>query len=159
MEKRGFLLAEETLKMILAVIAIGFLAYLLFSIYSARKESKELELAKSSLEHLIEEINSDATEIDIYNPANSWWYVASWPISGEKPLYCENVGWERCLCICKFSFFQETTPSKLSDLCDNEGICMESSAYVNDNGKFYIQIENPPLRLKINNEKEISKNE
>ncbi|KKK68866.1 hypothetical protein LCGC14_2939740, partial [marine sediment metagenome] len=33
MKKKGFLLAEETLKMILAVIAIGFLAFFLTSLY------------------------------------------------------------------------------------------------------------------------------
>ena len=41
--KKGFLLAEETLKIILAVIAIGFLAYLLFSIYKSGSDSKNLE--------------------------------------------------------------------------------------------------------------------
>ncbi len=158
MDKRGFLLAEETLKIILAVIAIGFLAYLLFSIYSARKEARDLELAKESLEYLVQEINLGATEVDIYNPANSWWYLVSWPISGEKPLYCENIGWEKCLCICKFSVAQETTPSKFSSLCDDVGVCMENSAYVNNDGDFYIQIKNPPLTLKINNQ-EISEKE
>ncbi len=159
MDKRGFLLAEETLKIILAVISIGFLAYLLFSIYSVRRESRDLELAKSSLEHLIKEIDVGATEVDIYNPADSWWYVVSWPIIGEKPLYCENIGWEKCLCICKFSTAQMVSPSKLSSLCDNKGVCMESSAYVNNNGDFYIWIEKAPLTLKINNEREISKKE
>jgi len=58
LNKRGFLLGEETLKIIIAIIAISFLVYLLFSLYSANRTSKDLELAKSSLNHLIEEINS-----------------------------------------------------------------------------------------------------
>ena len=44
-DKKGFLLAEETLKIILAVIAIGFLAYLLVSIYFNYRENKDLEMA------------------------------------------------------------------------------------------------------------------
>ena len=155
-DKKGFLLAEETLKIILAVIAIGFLAYLLFSIYFNYRENKDLEMAKASLEHLIEKINSGSAEAEIYNPTtNNAWYIASWPISGKKPLYCDNLGWETCLCICKFST-QLMTPSKLSELCDDKGVCMESSASVNDDGEFYIQIKEPPLELKINNAKEIS---
>ena len=156
--KKGFLLAEETLKIILAVIAIGFLAYLLFSLYNSNKNAKDLELAEASLEHLVKEIASGSTEIEIYNPTtNNAWYVVGWPVSGERPLYCDNLGWEKCLCICKFSVLQMVTPSKLSKLCDDKGVCMESSASVNDGGEFYIQIkEPPPLKLKINNAKEIS---
>ena len=158
-DKRGFLLAEETLKIILAVIAIGFLAFLLFSLYSNYR-NKDLKLAEASLEHLVKEIDSGSTEVEIYNPTtDNAWYVVGWPVSGEKPLYCDNLGWEKCLCICKFSILQIVTPSKLSKLCDDKGVCMESSASVNDDGEFYIQIEEPPpLELKINNAKEISKN-
>ncbi len=157
-DKKGFLLAEETLKIILAVIAIGFLAYLLVSIYFNYKGNKDLEMAKASLEHLIEEIDSGSAEVEIYNPTtNDEWYIVSWPVSGEKPLYCDNLGWETCLCICKLSVAQIVTPSRYSELCDNQGVCMQSSASVNDEEGFYIQIKEPPLELKINNAKEISK--
>lgn len=156
--KKGFLLAEETLKIILAVIAIGFLAYLLFSIYNANKSAKDLELAESSLNHLAEVINSEAIETEIYNPTTKdAWYIASWPTSGEKPLYCENLGWDKCLCICKFGALQIINPSKLSNFCDEKGVCLESLAKVNDDGNFYIQIKDPPLELKISDVKEISK--
>jgi len=156
-DKKGFLLAEETLKIILSVIAIGFLAYLLFSIYNANKEAKDLELAEASLEHLTAEIDSGSVDIEIYNPTtNNAWYIVGWPVSGEKPLYCDNLGWEKCLCICKYSSAQIINPSKLSRLCDKTGVCTSNSASVNDEGKFYLQIKEPPLELKINDVKEIS---
>ena len=156
--KRGFLLAEETLKIILAVIAIGFLAYLLFSVYNANKSAKDLELAEASLEHIIESANSGLTEIEIYNPSTrDAWFIIGWPVSGEKPLYCANLGWEKCLCICKLADLGLMSPSKLKDRCDENGVCKESSVSVNNNGEFYIQIKEPlPLELKINEGKEIS---
>ena len=40
MNKKGFLLAEETLKIVLAVIAIGLLAFLLFSFIITGKMQK-----------------------------------------------------------------------------------------------------------------------
>ena len=155
MEKRGFLLAEETLKIILAVIAIGFLAYLLFSIYSARKESKELELAKSSLEHLVNEINSDATEVDIYNP--SGWWIASWPYQDIKPDFCSNLGWENCICIFPKGL-GSIRPESYAESSDN-GVCKEVSKRVfvsSVKGKQSpIKIEDPPLVLDINYGEEI----
>lgn len=75
MNKKGFLLGEETLKIILAVISIGFLVSFLGALYYNSIKDKDLELAKASLEHLIDEINAGATEVDIYNPEE--WYVLS----------------------------------------------------------------------------------
>ncbi len=160
MEKRGFLLAEETLKIILAVIAIGFLAYLLFSIYSARKESKELELAKASLDFLIEEINSDKTEIEIYNPSSTAlkkWWIASWPYNNIMPKSCSNVGWENCICI--FSG-RSIKPEGYAEDSDNHGVCREVSKRVivsSVEGKQSpVEIADPPLRLNANYGEEIT---
>jgi len=170
MNKRGFLLAEETLKIVIAVIAIGFLIYFLTSIYLRSQESKDLELAKSSLEHLISEINLESSEVEIYNPKG--WVVVSWPsdiisrtllhpLSGEvekdMPNFCENLNWETCLCICK---------NRKAEDCDEKGVCENNEnklvvkgewdsvilyrEQVLEGDKNYIEIENPPLKLKIN---------
>src|SRR3989338_4460161 len=72
-EKRGFLLAEETLKIIIAVISIGFLIYFLAALYFASRDAEKLEQAGASLEFLINDI----------------------------PNSCLNIGWEKCICICE----------------------------------------------------------
>jgi len=148
--RRGFLLAEETLKIVIAVICLLFLAYLLVSIYLNNKTDEELELAKSSLEHLVEEINAGNGEVEIYNPKG--WVISSWPrdtvksriifdqeIKGDIPLSCSNLGWDSCICICDDAFNFEGND------CDKKGICLKNSAEVQEGG---IKIE-PPLILKI----------
>ncbi len=144
MNREGFLLAEETLKIIIAVIAIGFLAFFLFSLYSSNQNSKNLELAKASLSHLIEEINSGKTEVEIYNPNK--WVVSSWPQAGKRPLSCSNIGLESCLCVCKGGDAED---------CDDRGVCLENEFNLKERS---IKIKDPPLTLIINQEnKEISK--
>ena len=123
--KKGLLLAEETLKIIIAVIAIGFLGYLLVSLYFSAKTSKELEQAESSLNFLLSETQSGSVTIDIYNPKN-WWLISS---SGE-------------LCICKD---EERTS------CREEGICSQSAFTFENN----IKIKDPPITLSINQQSKI----
>jgi len=170
-DKRGFLLAEETLKIVIAVIAIGFLIYFLTSIYLRSQESKDLELAKASLEHLISEVNSmeegKEKSVEIYNPKG--WVVVSWPSDivsrtwywakqNEKtiPNFCKNLNWESCICICKNRKAQD---------CDEKGICENNENNlvvrgewalvekrredISDGEKNAIEIENPPIKLKI----------
>lgn len=124
MNKRGFLLAEEVMKIIIAVIALGLLSYLLFSLYNLNRTSNELELAESSLEHLVQELNSGRDEIEIFNP-EGWWIIMD-ESSGE-----EN------LCICEDS-----------QKCEKSRACVE-----NPNGFSVgeeIEIKNPPIVLEIN---------
>jgi len=149
--RRGFLLAEETLKVILAVIAIGFLVYLLFSLYKAGKDSKDLELAKESLSFLQQEMNAEKTSIDIYNPEG--WNIGMWPhpvlVSGslgigaeaemQYPNSCSNLGWESCVCICE---------DNNEESCDENGACFNNEKKFNINGG-NIEINNPPIILKV----------
>lgn len=150
--KNGFLLAEETLKMVIAIIAILFLVYLLVSVYLSAKTKKELELAKASLENLITEANSGNTIIQIYNPKN--WFILSWPhdtaswdllpfprmvSNSGTPKTCENLGWSKCLCICD---------GDTQNSCDDNGICFENNLEVKDKE---IKLENLPVILEIKN--------
>jgi hypothetical protein len=152
MKKRGFLLAEETLKIILAVIAIGFLVYLLFSLYNANKASEELELAKASLNHLAEEINSEKAQVEIYNPEG--WFIISWPSAGEIPLSCSNLGWQNCICICDEGHITKYFKSE-AESCDATGACLENAYKLDLTEK--TKIKEPPITLDIDYEnKEIS---
>ena len=128
--KKGFLLAEETLKVILAVIAIGFLVFLLFSLYKAGKDSKDFELAKESLNFLEQEINAEKTSVDIYNPKG--WFIVSWiKGQGNNLKFCENLGLTNCLCIVKN---------------DDDGICIENKKQLRIQQPIPIE---PPLTLSI----------
>lgn len=139
--KRGFLLAEETLKIILAVIAIGFLAYFLISLYMSNQDSKNLEFAEESLAHLVGEINSEKIEVEVYNPKG--WHISSW--QEGLPLTCSNIGFDSCLCICG---------GKDAGDCDDKGTCLESEFSIEGD----IKIKDPPITLMIDQiNKQISK--
>ncbi|MBI2044057.1 hypothetical protein HYT24_01710 [Candidatus Pacearchaeota archaeon] len=158
--KRGFLLAEETLKIIIAVISIGFLIYFLAALYYNNKNSKDLELAEASLEHLTESINSNLNEVEIYNPGG--WIILSWPYKNENkiPNSCLNLGWQSCICIAEnVNIFQRAaklfsaTKDQTEELLENsdEGVCLENTKILTVKGeaqKNGIVIE-PPMKLNI----------
>jgi len=121
MNNKGFLLAEETIKIIIALICLTFLAYLLFSIYSNNKNNKDLEFAEASLEYLIERFNSGENSAEIYNPEG--WYVLNQP--------------EGKLCICEGKSFNMGPKD-----CAEFGVCVNSKFEI-ENGP--IEIKNPPV--------------
>ena len=157
-DKKGFLLAEETLKIILAVIAIGFLAFLLFSLYNANKTAKDLELAKESLDFLIQEINAQRAEVEIYNPKE--WIILSWPYGDtrEVPLSCLNLAWSNCICIAKDVSLAGKAISNLpwtDDLLERLRKKSDDGACRNNPEGFSIsepiKIKDPPITLSIEN--------
>ena len=161
---RGFLLAEETLKIIIAVICIGFLAYFLTSVYMKSKTDENLEFARASLEHLIKEAdsmkNGEVRNVEIWNPKD--WVIVSWPYNGIIPNSCSNLGWESCICISKDVNlgdqllsalpFTKSVSAKFKEKSD-KGVCLDNPH------KFVVKIGNnqqpisisPPLQLKIEN--------
>lgn len=150
---RGFLLGEETLKVVIAVICIMFLVYFLTSLYFANRNKKDLELAKASLTHLINETDNGNTQVEIYNPEG--WYIVSFPQTMKRslitspeeviPKQCSNLGWDNCLCICKFALY-----SYADKRCDKRGYCLESDFIVE--GKWITISAEPPLILTIDYE-------
>lgn len=150
--KRGFLLAEETLKIIIAVISIGFLVYFLTALYLNNKNSEELELAKASLNYIDESIKNNVGEVEIYNPEN--WIILSW--MDDLPNSCSNLGWRSCLCIAKNPNLLQTTWYALpitSDLIEklkknsDSGYCIDNvKRLVIKKG---INIDDPPIKLEI----------
>lgn len=96
--KNGFLLAEETLKIVVALIALGFLVYFLTALYFANINKQKLEQAENSLTRIgeISEGLADGnSELqDVSNPRG--WYLFSFT-GNVKPNSC--VG-ENCICIC-----------------------------------------------------------
>jgi len=167
-EKKGFLLAEETLKIIISVIVLVLLFALLGKLYYNHIRDKELEQATATLDRLILEINNGATEFQVYNPVDpkfdfNYWALMSWPHpSHGGPLVC---GGKPCLCVAVnvwslFSGFP-FVPNAIDrnrDNCDNlkKGICriVSKDIIVKGNINFQSPIgfkaSPPPLNLRIN---------
>ena len=118
--KKGFLLAEETLKIIIAVIAIGFLVYFLVSLYFSAKASKETEQSEETLNFILSEAAAGRAGVDVYNPKN-WWILFK---DGE-------------LCICE---------DNNAESCEDKGICLNNNGFSLESP---IKIENPPITLNI----------
>ena len=142
--KKGLLLPEETLKIVLAVISILFLIGFLVALYFSYVRNKDLEKAESSLEHLIESIQSGATEVEIWNPKG--WGVVYFHPGEDFPEACLNEEWESCICIC-----QPPGGAVGGYLvsCNNAGACLESDFAIKRGSYEYIEIKNPPLILTI----------
>ncbi len=150
--KKGFLLGEETVKIIIAVICLVALVYFLASLYISNR-NKDLELAQASLEKLITDINAGRTETEIYNPEG--WGIASFSSSGNIgiPDFCLNKGWNNCICTCEIA-----SGHTLITSCLTAGkmkiACSENDFFIKE------EIRNPPLLLSINqNDKKIFKRE
>jgi len=154
MNKKGFLLGEETLKIIIAVICIGFLVYLLFSLYYAHARNKELEQAKASLEYLIKEINAERTEVRIYNPEG--WDISSFKKPERIPNQCLSKGWESCICICQPAG-THAIKTTLNACNTALGICKESEFVVEGPAWTKAISIKPPLILSIDHENKIIK--
>ena len=119
MNKRGFFLAEETLKVLVAVICILFLAFFLVSLYNNRKSEQGIKEAEENLERIediISILSEGQTEVqDIPNPKG--WYLYTF-VEEKKPNSCFG---DNCLCICKSSIEIITPQTKK---CDEAGRCL-----------------------------------
>jgi len=128
--KRGFLLGEETVKIVIAVVVLIFLFGLLGKLYYSYSSNKELRQAEESLNYLLDEMSlmkvSDKRSVDIWNPVK--WCVVS-EISGSMPDKCVSSGWTNCLCICVPSSVGSGVGTGL--ICDLKGckaqsVCLSS---------------------------------
>ncbi|MBI2043511.1 hypothetical protein HYT25_03930 [Candidatus Pacearchaeota archaeon] len=154
--KRGFLLAEETLKIVVALIAITFLIYFLTSLYFARINEIEYEKAKTtlidsdeSLKATIENLNEGEIREYLINDPDDW-NIVSFTVN-TKPNLCPG---NSCLCLCKDSSKKIELQSKKCDK-ENEGICI--SANIDRDVKIKIQKDITKISIqKTGNEISIS---
>ncbi len=118
--KKGFLLAEETLKMIVALICIIFLVYIIMAIYNASTIDKKMEAAKGDIGK-IREISSSLNEGESQSqdiPDPSGWHIYTF-VGQEKPNSCLNTN---CVCVCKKSLVEFITSQ--TKKCDSDGACL-----------------------------------
>jgi len=120
--KKGMLLASETLKIILAVISIGFLVYLLAAIYFNSGDTKKLEQAEGTMERIenilerFDESNFSGENVNEINP--SGWKVFAFVEDETKPNSCSG---ENCLCICENVVLDYL--DRQVKRCDDLGVC------------------------------------
>ena len=146
-QKRGMLLANETVKLIITAIVLVFLVGLLVKLYYGYTEDRDLQQAKATLERLGVElpnlVEDQPTTFEIYNPIlnekKDWftgvhWTLFAWPTSGLMPKQCDSQGWESCICICQIRRFLANTGEEYLERCNAVGTCIESPshAYVNN---------------------------
>jgi hypothetical protein len=118
-DKKGFLLGEETVKIVIAVICIVFLIALLVVIYFAVSGSQEKKEAAASINITKNEIKrvdaggeAIATGTLIPNPGG--WYLFSFVDGDKKPNLCAG---ENCVCLCPADWFTQIRT------CDSKGAC------------------------------------
>ncbi len=128
-DKRGFMLGEETLKILVAVICIIFLVYILVAIYNSNTSAKKIEEAKnilSRIETIIVSLEEGAIENqDVPNPQG--WHLYSF-MEEEKPNSCLN---DNCLCICANSLIESIKSQ--AKKCDEKGACLVISNLATSN--------------------------
>ena len=117
------LLAEETLKMVIAVIVIVFLVYFLVNLYLGKlkddtiKKSEQL-LIKSdqSIKNVIDSLKEGESKSMILQEIS--WHLFSFTGNSEKPNSCTG---KSCVCICdevfEFGFVKQVNE------CNKNGVC------------------------------------
>jgi hypothetical protein len=127
LNKKGFLLASETLKIIIAVICIIFLIALLYSLYysvTGQEKVKQAQESKDKFSSEIVRINNggEFLEQGIHIPNPSGWFIMGFVGEDKKPNLCTG---QNCLCICEGTFLG-LDPFNLNlqiKKCDKEGAC------------------------------------
>lgn len=129
-DKRGFLLAEETLKIIIALIAIVFLAYFLVQIYLSKVNGDKLQQAEAllidsqeSLEILMNNVGEgNSLSRTVIEPEG--WYIFSFSGEMSKPNSCSG---ENCVCICDNALWDGFDGTNQQEKCDDGGACLAQS--------------------------------
>ena len=125
-DKEGMLLAEETLKMVVAVICIGFLIYFLTYLYFSKVGDEKVKQAEEILDKSSESVRvviSDLKEgefrdMAIINPDG--WYLMGFTGDNPKPNSCAG---ENCLCLCDILLDVNFWGSQVKE-CGDDGYCL-----------------------------------
>jgi len=121
--QRAFLLGEETLKIVVALICIVMLIYFLAMLYYAKVDSNKLRQAQALLTNSSESIKEKINNLDKINPVEQHlmnpkgWYLFSFVNGEEKPNSCAGLN---CLCICPSKNFWNSQVEK----CGDKGVCL-----------------------------------
>jgi len=126
--KKGFMLGEYTLKMIIAVLCILLLVYLLFSFYSSFTNKKDLNDAKETLNSLSEKMidaknKQERVTLPLLEP-DGWRLIG---YSGtEKPEQCTS----NCICLCADRLRDRWFKDQI-EKCEAIGVCKNFDKSIN----------------------------
>jgi len=160
MKKRGFLLAEQVVKIVIALISLSFLIYLLSSLYFSKigleNQQKAQDFVLGQHDSLKTFISSNLSKGDIvfFNPnVPNGWYLFSFT-GDERPTSCER---KKCLCVCDnvVDIF-----SRQIEECNEKGACLVVETLKDYDTEVEIELRVKPLTnlsiQKINNVIEVS---
>ena len=97
-DKKGFLLGEYTLKVIIAVLSLCLLLYLLASFYSSYQTDKDVNLAKASLKDISEKMslameNNIVQKSVLLSPVGA--EIKAYQKGQQRPTQC----FDNCVCL------------------------------------------------------------
>jgi len=149
--KNGMLLASETLKMILALIGIGFLVYLLAAIYFSSEDTKNLAHADASIDYIkkvLENIGQDPSFVgEMYGVNPHAWSLFGF-VNGLKPNQC--VG-QSCLCFCdhvREDYGVYIWEDRQESECSEDGLCL-IVGNLKWSGEIELGTASEPVNIKI----------
>lgn len=146
-KKGSTLLPEQVVKIVIALIVVGFLVFLLISLFFSRTDIDKQKQAEAflstganSLAPTIRDLPpGQKTTLTIFNP--SGWYLFSFTHveKGKIPAKC---GLEKCLCICDNTIIRDQV-----QYCQNNGVCLNVPNLVTYTKELEISINaaNPPI--------------
>ena len=126
--KRAMLLAEETLKMVISVIAIGFLIYFLVSLYFSNQDAQKQVNAEGTLNKIQSVLDSPNQEASISAITPGGWTVFSFT-EEFKPNQCNG---KECICICSevwrygvSTIVGKSREERQAEECSDNGECLK----------------------------------
>ena len=140
-DKKGELLVNETLKIILSVIVIGVLVFFLTSLYFSKVYDEKFLSAQSTIERISEIVDAGGGEVDALVPKD--WSVFAF-VMAEKPNSCAG---QSCLCLCDSPSWYEVRTTQLEE-CSEKGVCTVVPGMVDFEE---IKIEKDLTSIKIEN--------
>jgi hypothetical protein len=141
MNRKANMLAEQTLKIVIATLSLLLLLYLLFALYSNFTQKQNFARADATLQGLdgkmIDARNNNEKQAHVLLEPNGW--ILTSYTSGEKPDECSD----NCICLCEA---QGTGSWKRAwiwaqnqiEKCNLRGTCKDYSENLND---FEIEID------------------
>jgi hypothetical protein len=145
MKRKGMLLASETLKIIIAVICIGFLVYLLGAIYFAKvADQQKIEAQKITafMKDGFPKLNQTNPSLEMDGLTAKGWTIFSFSETEKKPDACAG---QSCICVCDTVTF-DVFDAQLKKCTDNNVCYMRpmlldgKDIEINKDGSTNIQI-------------------
>jgi hypothetical protein len=119
MNKKGFLLTEETLKIVIAVIGLVILVYFLIAFFYSGNAAEKQRQAASFIDVISNNISDLSVEgKTIYGLQPKGWWVFGFVGNDEKPNSCSG---KNCLCICDKVF--DVFDRQIKE-CAKDGACL-----------------------------------